>query len=236
MWPPRWNALAISLRNPTDGGNTSLRRALVARQVSSEGFLAMRLAAIIAGIALTACTTSDITVPSDPVLREVPSPTVSSSGGGNFISTIESSLASPGVVNPGAPPQGATPLDADTLNLTLYTIEQQKIDARIAEQQLADARSRLVIVQPSAVPNQAPGVNIALYAQNTSNAVGERRYRRGVGASIAGGGCRRYGTPDEAQRAFLAGGGPQSDPMNLDADGDGFACGWDPTPYRQLRL
>jgi len=202
------------------------------------------IAILLACGAAAACTTGDVTVPQDPILYQVPSPaaapstSASSSGGGGaeFTSTIENALGGDGVVNPGRPPTaaGGTPLDDDTLNLTLYTIEQQKIDARIAEQQLAEARSQLVIVQPGSVPQASSGVNIALYAQQTTNAVGERRYQRN--RMSVGGACGRYASADEAQRAFLAAGGPQADPRNLDPDGDGFACGWDPTPYRQLRL
>lgn len=189
----------------------------------------MRLCAILICGAVAACTSGDITVPSDPVLRQV-SPSASSSGG-DFTSTIDNALNEAGS---GAFPQTATPLDDDTLNLTLYTIEQQKVDAAIAERELAEARAQLVVVQPTSVPQGVAGVNIALYAQQTSNAVGERRYTRGRGLS-AGGACGRYPSADEAQRAFLAAGGPSGDPRNLDPDGDGFACAWDPGPYRQLR-
>ncbi len=73
------------------------------------------------------------------------------------------------------------------------------------------------------MPRAEPGVNIALYAQQTNNAVGERIYARNRGLG-GGGACGRYPTPDEAQRAFLAAGGPAADPRNLDPDGDGFAC------------
>jgi hypothetical protein len=196
----------------------------------------MRLTAILLAGALSAgCTSGDITVPSDPVLQQVtPSPGAVSAGGDAFAATIEGALAEPG----SAPlPQQGTPLDADTLNLTLYTIEQQKIDARIAERELAEARSRLVVVQPnpSSVPRGVEGVNIALFAQQTTNAVGERIYPRNLGLRGAGA-CGRFRTADEAQRAFLAAGGPAADPRGLDPDGDGFACSWDPAPYRQLRL
>jgi hypothetical protein len=30
----------------------------------------------------------------------------------------------------------------------------------------------------------------------------------------------------------LANGGPERDKEGLDPDGDGFACGWDPRPFR----
>ena len=40
--------------------------------------------------------------------------------------------------------------------------------------------------------------------------------------------CAAYPTPDAAQRAFIAQGGPQRDPLGLDPDGDGRACTWTP--------
>jgi hypothetical protein len=217
------------------------------RAVSPERFqakdaLAMRFVILLACGAMAACTTGNVSVPTQTVLYQAPAPSASSSGGGDFVSTIEGALAADGTtaatglqttavagVGPAPTP---TPLDADTLNLTLYTIEQQKIDARIAQQELDAARSQLVVVQPTSVPQGVAGVNIALYANQTTNAVGERVYgRSGVGFAS---GCRGYRTADDAQRAFLAAGGPASDPRGLDPDGDGFACDWDPTPYREL--
>lgn len=44
--------------------------------------------------------------------------------------------------------------------------------------------------------------------------------------------CAGYASPDQAQIDFLANGGPQRDRKGLDPDGDGFACGWDPSPFR----
>jgi hypothetical protein len=206
----------------------------------------MRVTALLACGLVAACTSGAVTAPGDPILREVQpfggtgaTASASSSGGAtDFTSTIESALADDGTAPAqGAVPPGAvaTPLDADFLNLTLYTIEQQKIDARIAEQQLAEARSRLVVVEPGALPPRTEGVNIAVFAQQTSNAVGEKRYARSIGAGLTSA-CGRFRSPDDAQRAFLANGGPERDPQNLDPDGDGFACKWDPTPYRQIRL
>jgi hypothetical protein len=214
----------------------------------------MRKLAVLALAVLAGCATGDISVPRDPVLQQVtpnygamPTTSASSAGGGgmDFTSTIETALAEPGAAPapahmgavtacPGCPPinPSGTPLDDDSLNLTLYTIEQQKVDARLAQQQLDAARSRLVVDRPGSVPQGVAGVNIALYAQQSGNAVGERVYaRRGGG----GGACGRYPNADAAQRAFLAAGGPASDSLGLDPDGDGFACKWDPTPYRQLR-
>ncbi len=62
----------------------------------------------------------------------------------------------------------------------------------------------------------------ALYSR--SKFLAEARFRRN---------CARYASAEAAQAAFLARGGPERDPMGLDPDGDGFACAWDPAPYRQ---
>ena len=60
-------------------------------------------------------------------------------------------------------------------------------------------------------------------------------YPRSAAARVTGvGNCGRFRDADAAQRAFLAGGGPQADRYGIDPDGDGFACKWDPAPYRAL--
>ena len=182
----------------------------------------MRLLVAAACSILAACTSGPVTVPSDTpmIITEVTPDLAAASTSGSDGQSL---------------PQYGTPLDDDSLNLTLYTIEQQKIDAAVAERELEQARSQLVIIQPGSVPQPATGANIALYAQQTTNRVGERVYTRSRSGGL-GGGCGRYSNPDDAQRAFLASGGPQSDTKNLDPDGDGFACNWDPTPYRQLKI
>lgn len=206
---------------------------------------------------LAACTSGNLPGGNNPpVLVEVPRPGVdpypsnpadpygpyaystvpgSTAPNGDFTSRIEGALGGSASAA-GVATGPTTPLDDDELNLTLYTIEQQKLDAAAAERALADARSQLVIVQPGSLPNRVTGANIALFAQQTTHNVGERRYSRTLGSGIGVTRCGRFATGDEAQRAFLASGGPERDPNGLDRDGDGFACAWDPTPYRQLRL
>jgi hypothetical protein len=211
----------------------------------------MRLTATLLCGALAACASGGVTVPDEPtVLYEVPPTGAVSTAGGTdgFTTTIQGAInegtpgAAPGAVattavDPSTLPQWGTPIGDDQLNLMQWTLEQQKIDAAIAERELADARSQLVVVQPGPLPNQVQGVNIALFAQQTTNAVGEARYSRGAGARVAGvGNCGRFRDADAAQRAFLAGGGPERDRYGIDPDGDGFACRWDPTPYRQLSM
>ena len=201
----------------------------------------MRLMAVLMCGALAACASGGVTVPDDAVLYEVPpAGTASTAGGDPFTARIEGALAegdpalaqmSPEERAARLTPSG-TPIDDDRINLMQWTLEQQKIDAAQAERDLAAARSQLVVVQPGALPNRVEGANVALYAQQTSNLVGERRYDRS-GIRVTSN-CGRYASADDAQRAFLAAGGPQADRLGLDPDGDGFACRWDPTPYRQL--
>ena len=205
----------------------------------------MRLRLLLACGFLGACTSGAVTVPDDPVVMEVTPYGAPATTGGDFTSTIEGALATDGS-GVGAPPAnvalvGSTDgtgraLDDDHINLMQWTLEQQKIDAAIAERDLANARSKLVVVQPGPLPAHPEGVNIALFASRTTNAVGESIYPRNVGARVGGiGNCGRFRDADAAQRAFLSGGGPEADRYGLDPDGDGFACKWDPAPYRALR-
>lgn len=104
-----------------------------------------------------------------------------------------------------------------------------------AERRAAQAAARQVVA-PQPIPQRPAdtGPNIVEYALNAPNAKGQEWYSRLV---ISGQGrflrnCARYATADEAQRDFLARGGPDRDPRGIDPDGDGFACGWDPAPFR----
>lgn len=94
-------------------------------------------------------------------------------------------------------------------------------------------------VQPTPLParNGAATPNIVAYALGTSNPVGNRIYSRS-GFNLeakARRNCAKYPSPDQAQIAFLAAGGPERDRHGLDPDGDGYACGWDPAPFRMVR-
>lgn len=85
------------------------------------------------------------------------------------------------------------------------------------------------------VPSRPSGVtdstNPIGFALATSHPVGQATYSR-TGGAIDGLACGGYSSPITAQEAFLRAGGPQADPLGLDVDGDGYACGWDPAPYR----
>jgi hypothetical protein len=96
-------------------------------------------------------------------------------------------------------------------------------------------RAQYQVIQPGALPvrSGAAGPNIVDYALATSHPRGTQLYRRstfGVGNTAAK--CAGYASPDLAQQAFLERGGPERDRLGLDPDGDGYACAWDPSPYR----
>jgi len=81
----------------------------------------------------------------------------------------------------------------------------------------------------------ASGPNIVEYALSTTHRVGAQRYRRSnpLRWQIWERNCAQFASQDAAQEAFLAAGGPDRDRGNLDPDGDGFACWWDPEPFRR---
>lgn len=139
---------------------------------------------------------------------------------------------------PETPSESSAKISTDdgTLNLNITSQEQQKIERDKAAVLLAAARAQYEIIEPGALPNIVAGVNIALYARETTNEIGEKLYRRPVlRTRLSAAECNKFATPDDAQRYFLANDGPQKDPLNLDPDGDGFACRWSPDFYRSLR-
>ncbi len=92
----------------------------------------------------------------------------------------------------------------------------------------------VLVNAPAVAPVADAGPNIVAYALSAPNQVGQEWYSR---FAFAGQGrmqrnCADYRSADEAQRDFLARGGPERDARGLDPDGDGFACGWDPAPFR----
>lgn len=102
---------------------------------------------------------------------------------------------------------------------------------------LARLQQGTVVLEAEPVPERADGVNLAAFARGTTHRVGQRIYRRSGGRNgSAARVCRRYGNPDEAQRDFLAKGGPERDSLGIDPDGDGFVCGWTPDVLRSLRV
>jgi hypothetical protein len=108
------------------------------------------------------------------------------------------------------------------------TIESDK--ARIEQN-----RAQYVVVQPSQLPTRPgeTGPNIVEYALATTHAPGVQLHsRRSIVQRDPAIACAKFGSPDLAQQEFLARGGPDRDRLGLDPDGDGYACTWDPRPFR----
>lgn len=139
-----------------------------------------------------------------------------------------------------ASPNNPAPLLANSTGLS----DEQSFDAvsgretiqSDAERRAAQAAARQQVA-PTALPERPRdvGPNIVEYALNAPNVLGQEWYSRLI---LSGDGrfrrnCADYATSDDAQRDFLARGGPERDRRGIDPDGDGFACGWDPAPFIQ---
>lgn len=123
--------------------------------------------------------------------------------------------------------------------------DEQDFDAVASRESIESDAARLQrqaeayqVIEPTALPERqgSTGPNIVQYALNAPNSRGEAIYNRSGLSGLArfSRNCAKYNNPDDAQRDFLSRGGPARDRLGIDPDGDGFACGWDPTPFRQL--
>lgn len=141
-------------------------------------------------------------------------------------------------VSPVSPNSGTgIASDSGVLNLAEQSQAEQLRLREADAAALAAAAAQRVVIQPGQLPEVVSGVNIITFARETTNAVGSRVYRRpSIRRTNSSSQCRKFGSADDAQRNFLANGGPQDDPLNLDPDGDGFACRWSPEAYRALVL
>jgi hypothetical protein len=146
----------------------------------------------------------------------------------------------------GDAPATITPRAGEMLAFVRPSIsDEQDFDAVAARESIESDRERLerlrqvrVDIAPTEVPDRtaaAGGPNIVEYALRTRNRVGERVWDRGGLFRTEAQhrrNCAAFPSADLAQEDFLRRGGPSADPRNLDPDGDGFACDWDPTPFR----
>jgi hypothetical protein len=106
------------------------------------------------------------------------------------------------------------------------------------KERLAQMRANYQQIEPTALPERSgnTGPNLASYALAATNSVGQSVYPRGsFNLTSSERACNKFSSPDLAQSAFLTSGGPQKDSKNLDPDGDGFACTWDPRPFQAAR-
>ena len=125
----------------------------------------------------------------------------------------------------------------DRLDLSLDTLEQQIKDKTEAAEKLESARKQRIVIETEKPSYSTDTINIATFARSTNNKKGESVYaRRSFQTFDHWTECAFFNTNENAQRFFLRNGGPTLDLKNLDPDGDGFACAWDPVIYRQLAI
>jgi len=149
---------------------------------------------------------------------------------------------------PAAPyqplPSAAAPIPAAPVIGSPRISDENDFSAVASRETIESDRARIEAnaaqyqqVQPTALPTRTEtGPNIVEYAINARNPLGQQAYTRtGLHLSNYEKNCARFPSQDLAQMEFLRRGGPQRDTGNLDPDGDGYACRWDPTPFQKAR-
>ncbi|EBA09922.1 hypothetical protein SSE37_08938 [Sagittula stellata E-37] len=148
---------------------------------------------------------------------------------------------------------GQAPIDASPSNPAPQIVEnsagisgENDFNAVSAQRDIAaDAaliqqnRAQYQVIQPTDLPTR-PGTNrpnIVEYALRTTNPVGTTLYKRSSlrAETRYQNSCGSFASPDLAQEEFLALGGPEKDRKGMDPDGDGYACGWNPAPFRAAK-
>ncbi|QBF32913.1 hypothetical protein [Thalassococcus sp. S3] len=168
--------------------------------------------------------------------------TAPSGGSGDAILDAAASLEATNA-NSGVPPLQASPSNPPPGQNNAAISDENDFDAVSSRQtiesdaqRIAQNRAQYQVVPPTALPSRAGNEqpNVVQYALDTSHPRGTRVYSRaGINmAARAERNCAAYASADQAQIDFLSKGGPQRDRMGLDPDGDGYACGWDPAPFR----
>ncbi|MBL4767053.1 MAG: hypothetical protein JKY94_04970 [Rhodobacteraceae bacterium] len=186
------------------------------------------------------------TVPvATPITSQPLSATGTPTGSGADIAAETAAALSAANSNSGQAPLQASPSNPAPVRLSNPGISDENNFGSVADERsisddaerIANSRQQRQQIQPTALPKRSGSSqpNIVAYALQTDNPRGTRLYSRtGISlASKSNRNCAKFVSPDQAQSAFLANGGPQKDRQALDPDGDGYACTWDPSPFRQ---
>ena len=149
--------------------------------------------------------------------------------------------------NSGVAPVQADPANPAPLQLNNPGISSEQDFNSVSAQRtiesdadrIAANRAQYQVITPTVLPTRAETgqPNIVAYALQTDNPVGTPLYRRTNfrSAQRHAAACAAFPSPDQAQIEFLSRGGPSRDRRGLDPDGDGYACSWDPSPFRNAR-
>lgn len=145
--------------------------------------------------------------------------------------------------NSGEVPLQASPSNPPPVLNSAGISQENDFDAVGSERSIEEDAARIArnreqyqVIQPEAIgarPGDV-GPNIVAYALANSHPVGTQIYSRGGfnAESKFRRNCAQYPSSDQAQIDFLRRGGPERDRLGLDPDGDGYACGWDPSPFQ----
>ena len=95
--------------------------------------------------------------------------------------------------------------DDGKLDLSLSTIEQQNLEKVQAEKFLLKAREKRIVIEPDETIKrpQNSEINIAQFARQTINSIGEKIYNRIGTQDKKSNACLRFISSDDAQRFFL---------------------------------
>ena len=184
--------------------------------------------------------------PDGTVTVRAPSPVETRSLDGNDLEA--EAAASAAAQNSGIAPVQASPQNAapEVVTGADGISNENNFDAVSAQRDIEDDaaliaqnRAQYQVIAPTDLPprpnSSAP--NIVAYALQTTNPKGVPLYDRSgrYDGNPVPRACGAHNSSDLAQEAFLSMGGPQRDRRGLDPDGDGFACAWDPAPFRAAR-
>ena len=169
-------------------------------------------------------------------------PVVDNTGSAADIADQTAAALAAGSTGTPAPPLQAVPTTVEPNNVGISdendfraVSERETIESDAAR--IAQNRAQYQVIAPTALPTRTGGSqpNIVEFALSTSNPRGTSVYSRSSlnSAAKAARNCAKFASPDQAQTAFLSKGGPEKDRQGLDPDGDGYACSWDPAPFRQ---
>lgn len=185
---------------------------------------------------------SQTALPSNPATAPLPSSVTSVVQGGDPLeaqAAAQAAAANSGVVPIQASPSNPAPGNAGISSEQDFGAVSSQRSIQGDAQQIAANRAQYTVVAPTALPTRSGGEqpNIVAYALNTKHPIGTQLYRRSRlrSASRQAAACAAFPSPDQAQIEFLSQGGPNKDRKGLDPDGDGFACRWDPSPFRTAR-
>lgn len=175
---------------------------------------------------------------SAPVMQPAPATQMAPIGTPSATSmTIGSSAARPR----GNAPAGIVETTSEMKNSTTISDEQdfaavsQRETIESDKERIERNRAHYQVDQPTALPQRVgdTGPNIVQFAISANNPRGTQVYKRSsLRLNSYNAACAKFASPDLAQEAFLAAGGPVKDRKGLDPDGDGYACAWDPAPFR----